>query len=993
MSTKQSSQQSSKQSPMLSRPLPLALGAAVVLVLVLSILWWGGERVPEGQVMVVPGGDGEVATVWQPGWHWRWPLGEEPLPLPSEPLDASTEVELTTREGAAIVLDVTGRFALAEGAAGDWVEAAGWRPFLEGLGMVAAEVLSEEIDTADPAAIFRDGATDGASDRLRRALADAGLEVERLFVVATAEKNPVAVAAARSRVASLASPTGHKVLVVGWDGADWLLVQPLLDQGRLPNLARLLEGGVRGELRSEKPLLSPLIWTTIATGRTVDEHGIADFMVEDPESGATVPISSTSRQVHALWTLLSAFDMTTDAIAWWATWPAEEIRGTMVTDRVAYQLFEYGGEAADATGKVYPESAWPEVEKRMVPAEDVGWEEMSRFVDVSEEELERRWNALPPNRRQEDKVNHLRKIIATTRTYHDITLHLLEEQADLTLAYYEGTDTVGHRFARFLPPAMPGVSEEEVAKFGGAMPEFYAWADELLGELLAAVDDDTVVLLISDHGFFTGEARPESDPSDFATGASQWHRLYGLIAGDGPGIDRGEVRGATVFDIAPTVLAALGLPVASDMRGQVLSPLLPPDARELTPELTGKLASYEVLPRRRPQSVASSPEDAEDRLRELVALGYISQAELEERTGDAGAARSGAAGSDAAGPGRQAGGAGGDSGGGQGSLQGLSTEAYNLGRIAQREGRYEDAERHYRTAVERLPSFGTGWASLAQLASLQDKHGEAFDLLVQGFRQSNSMPMSAITGLVDEAKPAGRLDEAQRVLEGMRGGLSEVAAYHAAWGLLHESRGDLGTALASYERALAIDPLDHLSVEQKISILRSQGREEEAKRFLTESFEFAQGSVSGMNQLAVAALRQRWPAEAERLLRRVLQSDPGNPGVLANLAASLAQQRKMGEAAEVMRRAIERDPDNAGNYYNLGAMLAEQGQTREALDAFRQATARGMRNPAVHVAAAKMAFRLGDRAGAEAELRRALELSPNHPEASRLLQVLRQGGG
>ncbi len=976
------------------RSRPIALAAAVLLVLVLSLLWWGGEKVPEGQVMAVPGGDGEVATVWEPGWHWRWPLGGDPLPLPSEPLEASTEVELTTREGAAIVLDVTGRFALAEGAAGDWVEAAGWRPFVEGLEKVAADVLAEEVDSADPAAIFGDGATDAASDRLRRALADAGLEVERLFVVATAEKNPVAVAAARSRVAALARPTGRKVLVVGWDGADWLLVQPLLDQGRLPNLARLLEGGVRGELRSETPLLSPLIWTTIATGRTVEEHGVADFLVEDPETGAMVPISSASRQVHALWTLLSAFDMTTDAIAWWATWPAEEIRGTMVTDRVAYQLFEYGDEAADATGKVYPESAWPQVEERLVAAEEIGWEEMSRFVDVSEEELERRWNALPADRRQEDKVNHLRKIIATTRSYHDITLHLLEEQADLTLAYYEGTDTVGHRFARFLPPAMPGVSEEEVARFGGAMPAFYEWADELLGELLAAVDEETLVLLISDHGFFTGEARPESDPSDFAAGASQWHRLYGIIVGDGPGVEAAEVRGATIFDVAPTVLAALGLPVAEDMRGEVLDPLLPPDARQRKPELIGKLASYEVLPRRRPQEVASSAEDAEDRLRELAALGYISQAELEERSGDDGAAPGDGAprSPGPATPERRAGGTTTEVRDGEGALQGLSTEAYNLGRIAQREGRYEDAERHYRTAVERLPSFGTGWASLAQLASRQGNHGEAFDLLVQGFRQSSSMPLSAITGLVDEAKPAGRLDDAERVLEGMRSGLSDVAAYHAAWGLLHESRGNLGTALASYERALAIDPLDQLSVEQKIGILRGQGREAEAKRFLTNSFEGARGSVSAMNQLAVAALRQRWPVEAERLLRRVLESDPGNPGVLANLAASLAQQRKMEEAAQVMRRAIERDPDNAGNYYNLGAMLAEQGQTREALDAFRQAAARGMRNPAVHVAAAKMAFRLGDRAGAEAELQRALDLQPGHPEASQLLEVLRQAG-
>lgn len=988
----------------LSRTTPLALSIAAALLLILSLLWWGGVKVPEGQVMLVPDADGTVARSVGPGWHWLPPWGEAPLPLPTDPIEASTEVELTTPEGATLVLDVTGRFGLARDGADDWIAAAGWRPFVEGVEEVAASVLAQEMDASDPAAIFQEEATARAAERVRSALAGAGLEVEQLFVVATMEKNPVAVAAARNRVTALARPTGLKVLVVGWDGADWLLMGPMLEQGRLPNLARLMEGGVHGELRSEPPLLSPLIWTTIATGKTVEEHGVADFLAEDPETGKMVPISSASRRVHALWNLLSVFGLSTDAVGWWATWPAEEIQGTMVTDRVAYQLFDYGGDAGDAAGKVHPESAWPAIEESLVPAEEVSWEEVRRFVDLTPEELERRWNSLPPERRQEDEVNHLRKIIATTRSYHDIVLQLLEQQADLTLAYYEGTDTVGHRFAHYLPPAMQGITDEEVAKYGHAMPRFYEWADELLGELMAAVDEDTVVMLISDHGFFTGEARPESDPSDFAAGAPQWHRLYGVIVGDGPGIEGGEVEGATIFDIAPTLLATLGLPVPEDMRGEVLTPFVPPAARQVLPEISGRLASYEELPRRRPQTRLAS-EDDENRLRELVALGYISAAALEKTDGDGGSlAGEGDHGGDGHrhdrprtgdSPPRTA--AGGAPNAGEGAaatgLQGIATEAYNLGRIAQRQGRLDEAERHYRIAIERMPSFAPGYALLAQVASLRGDHSRAFEHLVSGFAHSRDMPQAAITGLVDEAKKANRLGDAARVLEQVRPVYGSRSAYHAAWGLLRESTGDLDEALTHYERALAIDPLDQLSMEQKISLLRSRGREQEAKDFLVSSFDHARGSVSAMNQLAVTALRQRWPAEAEQLLRRVLESDPGNPGVLANLSASLAQQRRMEEAAEVMERALQRDPDNARNYFNLGAMLAEQGRAQEALEAFRQAAEKGLANPAVHVAAAKMHFRLGDLAAAERELERALALSPGDPEASRLLDVLRQGGG
>jgi Tfp pilus assembly protein PilF len=253
------------------------------------------------------------------------------------------------------------------------------------------------------------------------------------------------------------------------------------------------------------------------------------------------------------------------------------------------------------------------------------------------------------------------------------------------------------------------------------------------------------------------------------------------------------------------------------------------------------------------------------------------------------------------------------------------------------------------------------------------------------------MPRSGITGLVDEAKSAGRLDDAERVLERMRPSLADDAVYHAAWGLLQESRGDLGAALASYERALAIDPLDHLSVEQKTTVLRRLGRESEARDFLTRSFHRAT-SVSAMNQVAVVALRQRWPADAERLLREVLESDPGNPGVLANLAAALGQQGKMGEATTVMREAVERDPSNAGNYFNLGAMLAAQNRPGEALAAFEAAIERGLRTPRVYVAAAKMRFQLGDAAGSERDLRRALDIEPSDAEARELLQILRSGG-
>jgi Tfp pilus assembly protein PilF len=770
------------------------------------------------------------------------------------------------------------------------------------------------------------------------------------------ERNEKAAEAARASVAGLARPTGRKVLLVGWDGADWLIIKPLLQAGRMPHLQRLMQRGAHGELLATKPLLSPLIWTTIASGKPATEHGVADFLVKDAQSGELVPIGSDARRVHALWTMLPAFGLRTDVVGWWATWPAEPTRGTLVSDRVAYQLFQYRDDPSGA-GKVYPPAAWEWVRGKLVTADRISYEEAHRFVDLTPQEYQQAWDGLPPERRQEDRVNHLRKVLATTRSYHNIALELLDQQSDLTLAYYEGTDTIGHLFARFLAPAMPGVTADELRRYGRAMPEYYAWADALLGELVAKAGDDTTVLLVSDHGFFTGEARPAADPSDFTAGAPQWHRLHGILVAAGPGIAPGVVADASVLDVTPTVLGLLGLPVPRDMPGR---PLFGSAAGERV------LPSFELLPR---ASVAASPRTAamdKERLRELAALGYVSAEAVQ------GAAAAPGAGAPA---------------GAQGTER-FATEAYNLGRMHQDRGELEPARAQYRTAVERMPGFGLGWAALAQVATLQNRHGEAFDTLVQGFGQSQSMPLSAITALVELGEKAGRVDDAGRTLETLPAVYKGQSGYHAAWGLYYEKKNQPVEALKAYHRALQVDALDELALDRTVSLLRAMGRERDAQAFLQEAVTRAEGSVQSLNQLAVVALRQGWGRQAEGVFRRVLKSDPGNPGVLANLAVSLGQQRRMKEASDVMREAVRRDPGNGQNHFNLGAMLAEQGRWPEALRAFEQASARGLRNSRVQVAMAKVRFRMGDREGSRRDLQQALSFDPTDSEARALLAQL-----
>src|SRR5207249_1922646 len=101
-------------------------------------------------------------------------------------------------------------------------------------------------------------------------------------------------------------PTGPgRVLVLGFDGMDPQAVDLLMSEGKLPSFARLRQEGAYGRLISQKPLLSPVIWTTVATGQTPDRHGIGHFVAVNEKTGQQLPVTSRMRRVKALWDILS----------------------------------------------------------------------------------------------------------------------------------------------------------------------------------------------------------------------------------------------------------------------------------------------------------------------------------------------------------------------------------------------------------------------------------------------------------------------------------------------------------------------------------------------------------------------------------------------------------------------------------------------------------------------------------------------------------------
>src|SRR5262245_53127987 len=154
-----------------------------------------------------------------------------------------------------------------------------------------------------------------------------------------------------------------RVLLVGVDGVDPAIVERLSASGRLPTFTRLRREGAFGVLASREPLLSPLLWTTVATGRKAQDHGVLDFVEVSP-AGHPVPITSARRTAPALWNIAREFGRRSGFVGWYASYPAEDVLGFQVSDRIAFHQVR---SAAGSSHVTFPEDLAGELERRFGP--------------------------------------------------------------------------------------------------------------------------------------------------------------------------------------------------------------------------------------------------------------------------------------------------------------------------------------------------------------------------------------------------------------------------------------------------------------------------------------------------------------------------------------------------------------------------------------------------------------------------------------------------
>jgi len=404
-----------------------------------------------------------------------------------------------------------------------------------------------------------------------------------------------------------------KVLLVGWDAADWKVINPLMDAGKMPNVQRLVESGVAGQIATLRPPLSPMLWTSIATGKRPFKHGIHGFSEPTPDGLGIQPVTNLSRRCKAVWNILDQNALKSVVIGWWPSHPAEPIDGVTVSDH----FHKARGRLKDGwpllPGTVHPpELADTLAELRLHPEELAG-PMLQAFVP----------RAAEIDQDKDRRLYSLAKILCECVSIHSAATWLIENQPwDLFAVYYDAIDHFSHGFMRYHPPRQEFIAEKDFELYKDVVATAYTFHDQMLGTLLKKVGDDVTVILMSDHGFHPDHLRPKSIPQ-IPAGPAIEHRDFGVLAMMGPGIKQDELlHGANVLDIAPTVLTMFGLPVGSDMDGKVLT-----GAFEYPPNVE-TIPSWEEVPgqdgRHAPETQLD-PVGAKESLDQLVALGYIAK--------------------------------------------------------------------------------------------------------------------------------------------------------------------------------------------------------------------------------------------------------------------------------------------------------------------------------------------------------------------------------
>ena len=410
-----------------------------------------------------------------------------------------------------------------------------------------------------------------------------------------------------------------KVIVLGFDGAGWDTIDPLIEAGKLPRLALMKQTFAWSPLRTFKPTKSPVIWTSVATGKSMAKHGVLDFVYLE-KNNIQVPYSNSERREPSIWQILDHFGQRSIVINWFVTYPPDVINGIIVSNRFRKTLLVSDERKSKMSSSVHPTHLF---------------ENLLTFANISYEAA-REQSALPdlPADHKTLGASTNNAAIPVLRDYpiyvmqeamiENTSQYLFEtEDFDLFATYFRLPDIVQHMGLELADPTLVKTTltrlksgelkEDEAVELREAISSilepFYRYMENIIKQYTA--DDNTYVIVLSDHGFAL-----------HASGYDHYHipetrqAPDGIFMMKGPDVKPGPISSVSVYDIAPTVLHLLGLPPGEDMEGTALTSIL-------TTETTTKKPVRYTRDLMKQTKHDRDPDIDNRTLDELRSLGYI----------------------------------------------------------------------------------------------------------------------------------------------------------------------------------------------------------------------------------------------------------------------------------------------------------------------------------------------------------------------------------
>ena len=386
----------------------------------------------------------------------------------------------------------------------------------------------------------------------------------------------------------------YQSMLIGWDAADWSVMNPLLQQGKLPGVAELMSQGVHSKLATLDPPISPMLWTSVATSAWPSKHGVHGFT--EFYEGEIRAVRGSSVKLSTYFDYLESEGIPAASVAWWPSHPAKES---------SYGAFRISNLAVSEDLRWMKDGVTPSEYQQILKSlilqpEEIPSTAMAQFFPDLELDSE------------DDVVRSVLKI-----TTHALNVQLLATFAldygtgGHASIYFDALDHYKHLGMKYAPPQLKGVPDIDFQKYQHIVESAYRLHDLCLQVLLERLDGNGSAILMSDHGFVSGKERSIRLP-EHADAPALEHKFHGIFVAQGPLFkDEMAWKGLNLLDIGPIVLATHKLIAPSSMSGVV--PV----------KFSGKPIEQKSI--QKEPSVIEGYSGDEELLQSLIDLGYLEQ--------------------------------------------------------------------------------------------------------------------------------------------------------------------------------------------------------------------------------------------------------------------------------------------------------------------------------------------------------------------------------